>query len=117
MRRVVHQRSVCVDSYQILPFFWLNCSACADYGCSGAYILESQKNSDVLRATHVYSPMDGIGNGYHQLSCYKSGPTRRLSLARVPLNSSPSSSVRKISPMPNSPITATRKSKPASRCV
>ena len=73
MRRVVHQQSVCVDSYQILPFFWLNCSACADYSCSGAYILESQKNSDVLRATHVYSPMDGIGNGYHQLSCYKSG--------------------------------------------
>ncbi len=46
-----------------------------------------------------------------------SSTTRRLIFALVPLNSSPSSSVCRISPMPNKPITATRKSKPLSRCV
>src|SRR3990172_931240 len=40
--------------------------------------------------------------------------TRRLIFASLPLNASPSSSVSRISPMPNSPITATRKLKPLS---
>src|SRR5258706_10926796 len=43
--------------------------------------------------------------------------TRMLSLACAPLNSSPSSMVSRISPMPNRPITAIRKSNPFSRSV
>jgi hypothetical protein len=38
-------------------------------------------------------------------------------VAALPLNWSPSSMVRRISPMPNRPITAIRKSKPASSSV
>ena len=40
--------------------------------------------------------------------------TRMLSRALAPLNTRPSSIVRRISPMPNRPITAIRKSKPFS---
>jgi hypothetical protein len=40
-----------------------------------------------------------------------------LIFAEAPLNARPSSSVIRISPMPNRPITATRKSKPVSSAV
>src|SRR6185369_3444542 len=48
-----------------------------------------------------------LGSSFHV-----SITTRMLSFACVPLNSSPSSSVSRISPMPKRPITAMRKSKP-----
>src|SRR3990172_2668480 len=43
--------------------------------------------------------------------------TRKLIFADAPLKASPSSNVSRISPMPNNPITAMRKSNPASMCV
>src|SRR5258706_4563947 len=49
---------------------------------------------------------------YLGTSFHVSITTRMLSFACVPLNSSPSSSVSRISPMPKRPITAMRKSKP-----
>src|SRR6185436_845473 len=54
---------------------------------------------------------------YFGSSRHVSSTTFMLSLADAPLNARPSSSVSRISPMPNSPITATRKSKPASNGV
>src|SRR5512146_845920 len=51
---------------------------------------------------------------YRGSSVQVSSTTLRLILAEAPLNSSPSSSVSRISPMPNRPITATRKSNPVS---
>ena len=50
-------------------------------------------------------------------SRHVSSTTRMFIFARVPRNSRPSSSVSRISPIPNSPMTATRKSNPLSRCV
>src|SRR6185503_11717325 len=54
---------------------------------------------------------------YFGSSFQVSSTTFMLSLALAPLNAKPSSSVSRISPMPNSPMTAIRKSKPVSRCV
>src|SRR5579859_2568410 len=51
---------------------------------------------------------------YRGSSFQVSSTTLTLIFAEVPLNSSPSSSVSRISPMPNRPITATRKSNPVS---
>src|SRR6185436_211212 len=53
-----------------------------------------------------------LGSSFHV-----SITTLTLIFAEAPLNARPSSSVSRISPMPNRPITATRKSKPASRWV
>ena len=49
---------------------------------------------------------------YFGSSFQVSRTTRRLSFALAPRNSSPSSMVSRISPMPKSPITAMRKSNP-----
>src|SRR5262245_1512930 len=54
---------------------------------------------------------------YFGSSFQVSSTTLTLIRADAPLNARPSSSVSRISPMPKRPMTATRKSNPASRCV
>src|SRR5687768_12528545 len=56
-------------------------------------------------------------NQYFGSSRQVSSTTFMLSFADAPLNARPSSRVSRISPMPNRPITAMRKSNPVSRCV